>query len=178
MKIPKKITCLSCLKSFSKREVIGKLCIEEVRVDLEHLCSCSWKQCRIFHGSFSVNNYPLVYIHCIIKIMCQALVLGWLDCLFTLCGTKIETLAVVREFTFFYWKVKWVWKFLHITSVQIFLIFICVPAFLELQKFAKLPDYYRLSCLRQILFLMHCLLVLMKLSISISGLSHGKVILR
>ena len=97
----KKFTCLSCLKSFSKREVIGKLCIEEVRVDLEHLCSCSWKKCRIFHGSFSVNNYPLVYIHCIIKIMFQALVLGWLDCLFTMCRTKTETLAVVREFTFF-----------------------------------------------------------------------------
>ena len=63
-------------KFFSKREVIGKLCIEEVRVDLEHLCSCSRKPCRIFHGSFSVNNYPLVYIHCIIKTMCQALVLG------------------------------------------------------------------------------------------------------
>ena len=96
----KKSTCLSCLKSFSKREVIGKLCIEEVRVDLEHLCSCSRKQCRIFHGSFSVNNYPLVYIHCIIKIMCQALVLGWLDCLFTMCRTKTETLAVARDFTF------------------------------------------------------------------------------
>ena len=99
MKIEKK-SCLLCLKSFSKREVIGKLCIEEVRVDLEHLCSCSRKQCRIFHGSFSVNNYPLVYIHCIIKIMCQALVLGWLDCLFTMCRTKTETLAVVHEFTF------------------------------------------------------------------------------
>ena len=63
-------------KFFSKSEVIGKLCIEEVRVDLEHFCSCSRKQCRIFHGSFSVNNYHLTYIHCIIKIMCQALVLG------------------------------------------------------------------------------------------------------
>ena len=72
-----------------------------MRVDLEHLCSCSWKKCRIFHGSFSVNNYPLVYIHCIIKIMCQALVLGWLDFLFTLCSTKTETLAVAHEFTFF-----------------------------------------------------------------------------
>ena len=101
MKIPKKITCLSCLKSSSKREVIGKLCIEEVRVVLEHSCSCSRKQCRIFHGSFSVNNYPLVYIHCIIKIMCQALVLGWLDCLFTMCRTKTETLALARDFTFF-----------------------------------------------------------------------------
>ena len=32
--------------------------------------------------------------------MCQALVLGWLDCLFTMCKTKTETLAVVHEFTF------------------------------------------------------------------------------
>ena len=80
--------------------MIGKLCIEEVRVDLEHLCSCSWKQCRIFHGSFSVNNYPLVYIHCIIKIMCQGLPLGCLDCLLV-CAVQTETLAVVRDFTFF-----------------------------------------------------------------------------
>ena len=72
-----------------------------MRVDLEHLCSCSRKQCRTFHGSFSVNNYPLVYIHCIIKIMCQALDLWWLDCLFTMCRTKTETLAVVHEFIFF-----------------------------------------------------------------------------
>ena len=96
-----KISCLLCLKTFSKREVIGRLCIGEVRVDLEHLCSCSWKQCRIFHGSLSVNNCTLVYILSIIKIMCQALVLGWLDCLFTMCSTKTETLAVAREFTFF-----------------------------------------------------------------------------
>ena len=101
MKIQKKITCLSGPKSFSIREVIGRLCIDEVRVDLEHLCSCSRKQCRIFHGSLSVNNYTLVYIHCIIKITCQALVLGWLDCLFTMCRTKTETLAVAHDFTFF-----------------------------------------------------------------------------
>ena len=72
-----------------------------MRVDLEHLCSCSRKQCRIFHGGFSVNNYPLVYILSIIKLICQALVLGWLDCLFTMCRTKTETLAVARDFTFF-----------------------------------------------------------------------------
>ena len=33
--------------------------------------------------------------------MCQALVLGQLDCLFTMCRTKTETLAVVHDFTFF-----------------------------------------------------------------------------
>ena len=72
-----------------------------MRVDLEHLCSCSWKQCKKIHGSFSKNNHPLVCIHCIIKIIYQALVLGWLDCLFTMCKTKTETLAVARDFTFF-----------------------------------------------------------------------------
>ena len=47
------------------------------------------------------NNYPLVQIHCIIKIMCQDLPLGCLNCLFGLCGAKTETFAVVRDFTFF-----------------------------------------------------------------------------
>ena len=93
--------------------MIGKLCIEEVRVGLEHLCSCSRKQCRIFHGSFSVNNYPLVYIHCIIKIMCQALVLGWLDCLFTMCRKKNRNFGCSAWIYIFYWKVKWVWNFAH-----------------------------------------------------------------
>ena len=116
----KKITCLLCLKTFSKREVIWRLCIGEVRVDLEHLCSCSWKQCKKIHVSFSENNYPLVYIHCIIKIMCQALVLGWLDCLFTMCRTKNRNFGCSAWIYIFYWKVKWIWNFLHITYVIFF----------------------------------------------------------
>ena len=59
-----------------------------------------------------------------------------------------------------------------------FLVFLKFSEFLEYQKYGEYSDYYRLSCLRQILFLMHSFLVLMKLSISISGLSHGKVILQ
>ena len=70
------LTVFLSKKSFSKREVIGKLCIEEVRVDLEHLCSCSWKQCRIFHEDSHKNNYPLVLILCIVKLLCQDLPLG------------------------------------------------------------------------------------------------------
>ena len=42
------------------REANGRLCIEEVGVDLEPLCSCPWTRCRSYHGSFSYNNYPLV----------------------------------------------------------------------------------------------------------------------
>ena len=47
-----------------------------------------------------------------------------------------------------------------------------------IEKYGECSDYYRLFCFRQILFLMHSLLVLMKLSIYISGLSHEKVILQ
>ncbi len=59
-----------------------------------------------------------------------------------------------------------------------FLFFLIFPEFLMYHKYGECSDYYRLFCFRQILFLMHSLLVLMKLSIYISGLSHGKVILQ
>ena len=59
-----------------------------------------------------------------------------------------------------------------------FLFFLILVEFLGYQKYGECSDYYRLFCFRQILFLMHSLLVLMKLSISISGLSHGKAILQ
>ena len=62
--------------------------------------------------------------------------------------------------------------------VQFSFLFFLFSEFLDYQKYGECSDYYRLSCLRHILFLMHSLLVLMKLLISISGLSHGKVILQ
>ena len=42
----------SILKTFSKGEANGKVCIVEVGVDPEHLCSCPWKRCSPYHGSF------------------------------------------------------------------------------------------------------------------------------
>ena len=59
-----------------------------------------------------------------------------------------------------------------------FLFFIILAELFQHQKYGECSDYYRLFCFRQILFLMHSLLVLMKLSIYISGLSHEKVILQ
>ena len=59
-----------------------------------------------------------------------------------------------------------------------FLFFLILVEFFKYQKYGECSDYYRLFCFRQILFLMHSLLVLMKLSIYISGLSHEKVILQ
>ena len=56
-----------------------------------------------------------------------------------------------------------------------FLFFLILAELFKYQKYGECSDYYRLFCFRQILFLMHSLLVLMKLSISISGLSHGKL---
>ena len=58
------------------------------------------------------------------------------------------------------------------------LVFIILVEFFKYQKYGECSDCYRLFCFRQILFLMHSLLVLMKLSIYISGLSHEKVILQ
>ena len=89
---------------------------------------------------------------------------------------KTETLAVVRDFTFFTGTSKVSETFCTVFLKKYF--FPIFSEFLEYQKYGECSDYYRLSCLRQILFLMHSLLVLMKLSISISGLSHGKVILK
>ena len=60
----------------------------------------------------------------------------------------------------------------------IFLFFIILAEFFKYHKYGKCSYCYRLFCFRQILFLMHSLLVLMKLSIYISGLSHEKAILQ
>ena len=55
------------------------------------------------------------------------------------------------------------------------LFFLILVELLEYHKYGDCSDCYRLFCFRQILFLMHSLLVLMKLSIYISGLSHKKL---
>ena len=90
---------------------------------------------------------------------------------------KTKTLAVVRDFSFFTRTTNGSETFCTVFIYKLF-IFPIFSEFLEYQKYGECSDYYRLSCLRQILFLMHSLIVLMKLSISISGLSHGKVILK
>ena len=58
------------------------------------------------------------------------------------------------------------------------LFFLIFAEFLKYQKYGECSDCYRLFCFRHILFLMHSLLVLMKLSNYICGLSHEKVILQ
>ena len=107
------------LKTFSQKRSDWKLCIGEVRVDLEHLCSCSWKQCRIFHEVSHKNNYPLVKFHCIIKIMCQDLPLGCLHCLLV-CAVQNRNFGCSAQFYIFYWNVKWFWNFLHCLSIIFF----------------------------------------------------------
>ena len=87
---------------------------------------------------------------------------------------RTETLAIVREFTFFLLERQMVLKLFALSFYTNCFVLI-ISEFLEYQKYGECSDYYRLSCLRQILFLMHSLLVLMKLSIYISGLSHEKL---
>ena len=90
---------------------------------------------------------------------------------------RTETLAVVRDFTFFTGTSNGSETFAMSFYTNCLFLLFC-SEFLEYHKYGECSDYYRLSCLRHILFLMHSLLVLMKLSISISALSHGKVILQ
>ena len=65
-----------------------------------------------------------------------------------------------------------------LSSYTNLLFILIVVEFFKYRKYGECSDYYRFFCFRQILFLMHSLLVLMKLSIYISGLSHEKVILQ
>ena len=74
---------------------------------------------------FNKNNYPLVQIHCIIKIMCHDFPLGRLDCLFGMCSAKTETLDVVREFIFF----TGMSKVSEIFTQYCYTIFLFVPNF-------------------------------------------------
>ena len=84
---------------------------------------------------------------------------------------------MVRDFTFLAGTSNGSDSFCNVFIYK-FLCFKILVEILEYQRYGECSDCYRLSCLRQILFLMHSLLVLMKLSIYISGLSHEKVILQ
>ena len=83
----------------------------------------------------------------------------------------------MRDFTFFTGTSNGSETFCTVFLYK-FLFFLILVEFLEYHRYGECSDYYRLFCFRQILFLMHSLLVLMKLSIYISGLSHEKVILQ
>jgi hypothetical protein len=69
-------------------------------------------------------------------------------------------------------------NFLHSTVIQIVYFFPNVSEFLELQKYGECSDYYRLSCLRHILFLMHCFASFDETIDFIGGISHGEVIIQ
>ena len=94
-----------------------------------------------------------------------------------MCGAKTETFAVVRDFTFFTGTSK-SYETFCIVFYTIFLFFPNFLEFLEHHKYGRCSDCYRLSCLRQILFLMHCFACFDEPIDYIGGMSHGKVILQ
>ena len=99
-----------------------KTSIVEVGASLE-LRSCSRKLCESWlQKVFIKNNYPLVQFHCIIKIMCQGLPLGCLQCLLV-CTVQDRNFGCSARFLVFYWNVKWFWFFLHCLSIQFFYCF-------------------------------------------------------
>jgi len=131
----------------------------------------------IFHGSFSQKwlspcTNPLYYKNNVPRFAFRMIRL-----LVGMCGVKTETLAVVPEFSLFTGMSK---------VSEIFTQFFCenclfcpdFSEFLELQKYGKCSDCYRLSYLRHILFLMHCFACFDETIDSIGGISHGKVIIQ
>ena len=109
--------------------------------------------------------------------MCQDFPLEWLDCLFGLCSAKTETLAVAREFSFFTGMSNVSKK----NTQYFYANYLFCPnlsEFLELHKYGRYSDCYRLSCLRQILFLMYCLASFDETIDFISGIIHGEVIIQ
>ena len=94
-----------------------------------------------------------------------------------MCGVKTETLAVVRDFSFF----TGTSKVSEIFTQYLYANFLFCPKvseFLELHKYSKCSYFYRLSCLRQILFLMHCFASFDETIDFIGGVSHRKVIIQ
>ena len=94
-----------------------------------------------------------------------------------MCGVKTETLAVVREFTFFtgtskVFEIFTQYLYTNFSFIHIF------SEFVELHKYGQSSDYYRLSCLRQILFLMHYFACFDETIDFIGGISHGEVIIQ
>ena len=138
------------IKTLSKREAIGRLCIGEVRVDLEHLCSCSWKQCRIFHGSFSqkwlspytiqlyyINNVPRFTFR-VFKLLVWCML--WKNRNFCCSVWILIIYRNLQNFEIFtqYWYAN-------------FLFFPSFSEFLELQKYMYHLLLYRLSCFHRLL---------------------------
>lgn len=85
--------------------------------------------------------------------------------------------AAVREFIFFTRACKSSEIFTHYCYENT----LFCPNFLEvleLHKYGQCSDCYRLSCLRQILFLMHCFACFDETINCISGISHGEVMIQ
>ena len=93
-----------------------------------------------------------------------------------MCSVKTKTLVVAREVSFFTGMTKVSEIFTHYCHTNC-LFFPNFSELVEYQKYGRCLDCYRLSYLRQILFLMHCFPCFDETIDSISGLSHEKVIL-
>ena len=105
--------------------------------------------------------------------MCQGLPLGCLQCLLV-CAVQDRNFGCDARFYIFLLERQTVLKLFAMSFYTNCLFFLILAEFFKYHKYDECSDCYRLFCFRQILFLMHSLLVLMELSISISGLSHGK----
>ena len=98
----------------------------------------------------------------------------WVKSLWSCCK-KTETLALTRLAKTFYWRVVVSWFFLNMITRQITQVHQFISEFLELQKYLRVTDCYRMFCFWQILLFVCCLLILMLLWLVLSGMNHREV---
>ena len=109
--------------------------------------------------------------------MCQDLPLGCLHCLLV-CAVQNRNFGCSARFYIFLQERQTVLKLFALSFYTNCLFFLNFSEFLEYHKYGECSDYFRLSCLRQILFLMHCFACFDETIDSIGGTSHGEVIIQ
>ena len=85
----------------------------------------------------------IIPLHCIIKIICQCLPLGWLNCLLV-CAVQNRNFGSSAWFYIFYWNVKWFSNILYCLSIQnvyFFLIFQNLLSYISMVDVRIFTDY-------------------------------------
>ena len=131
----------------------------------------------LFCSCFSINTHYYFCNNCVSVFQLvfePSKTFGWLTVIVVLILMKNKNFCT----QYIFWEITeaWFWAELFTqdlyTNFQGFLIF---SEFLELHKYTKFIDCYRLFCFWQIMFSMCCLLILMNLWVVSGGMNHGEV---